>query len=286
MGQVGDIRKSSAGPTMPADMQQWIASQYTNSETNPIIRGGEVTGRADLAYQVAAGVGLVKTPAGSMVITWDGGQTKLITQPSTTRTDVIFVDGTGQVDVQPEGAFDESKVIILDKKSLPAGATATTRATGSHNLNYALAYGAQLGWLDMYIEPRPEGNTARKDRFDWCHLRFTAPTDRDIQVRIHQCLYGAHAVGTPATDWSQYGLGSMQYWLYVDDVLERQFEISYNRTTEAKLQFIDFEALRGDHRVRIERKHQFGADPIHFGSPNNLWQPGSAGIWDCGVSKW
>lgn len=287
MGQLGFSGAETAlGKTTPPDLRRIIAAQFVNSDKNPVLAGGEVTGRADRIYSYAAGVGILKTADGAVFLTWPAGVTAQVTQPTTARVDVIYVDNQGAVRVATEGAVNEAQVIVIDKMAAPAGMTATNQATRRVNRNYALPYGATLGWLSMFTETHSQGEAVNKNRIVWTTQRFQVPTDRLLQLRMHQTIYGSHTASAPSTDFAQYGVGSMKYWLYVDNVLMREFELGYSRIWEVRMHNVDFEVNAGEHTVRLERQHVWGtANPIYFGSANNIWQPSSVGIHDEGVSE-
>lgn len=284
MGQFGLDKSAAAGGTKPQHLQQIFAAQWHNSDSNPVIAGGEVSGRGDLRYNYAAGVGLVRTAHGVVYVTWDAGTTALLDQPSVTRTDVVYVDVTGGVFVGVEGAVNEANVCVIDRMVLPGGATATSAAVRARSRNFAMPFGAQLGWLAMFVDPRPQGEAVPRARQTWAQLDFWVPTDRACQIRMHQCVYGQHNAGAPSTDYTNAGIGAMKYWAYLDGQLYRSWEIGYSRIWEARIHNVDFDVTEGAHTLRVERQHVWGnAIPLNFGSAENVWQPASIGIHDEGV---
>lgn len=239
-----------------------------------------------MAYAYSAGVGVLAVPDGAVQISWPASTTAVVTTPSTPRTDVIYVDGQGLVRVAPEGQVNESAVIVIRKMRMPAGATATGQASPVGDRIFAMPYGANLGWLAMYIEPYYQAQPVNKNDHDWVELRFAVPTDRACQLRMHQCIYGTHDPGAAYTDFAGHSVGSMEYTMYVDNVIYRRWEIGYSRIWEAREHPIDFDVNEGAHTVRIRRRWAWGdPEPLHFGDPANIWQPGSAGIHDEGVRR-
>lgn len=283
LGAVGSVADGSA--TQPADHQQIIAAQYVNSHLGPIVKGGDVTGRGDLRYAVSPGVGLCPTTYGAVFVNWGAVNTALVTTPSAPRTDVIYADQKGNIHVATEGSVPTG-VCIIDKRRISAGATTTTNAASVWNKRYALPYGAQLGWLAMHVENYAQGEPVQVSRVIWTQKDFFVPTDRHVQLRMHQCIYGEHNASAPSTDFSQFGMGSMKYFLYLDGNLYREWEIGYSRVWEVKMHNVDMTVNAGTHTIRLERQKVWGvADPFYFGSPNNIWQPGSVGIHDEGVAE-
>lgn len=239
-----------------------------------------------MAYAYSAGVGILSVADGAVMISWPSATTAVVTTPSVARTDLIYVGADGLVRVGAEGTVNEAQAIVIRRMRMPAGATATGQAVPVGDRIFAMPYGANLGWLAMYIEPYYQGQPVNKADHDWVTLQFAVPTDRACQLRMHQCIYGNHNISTPYTDFGGHSVGSMEYTMFVDNVMIRRWEIGYDRRWEAREHPIDFNVNEGAHTVRIRRRWVWGdPEPMHFGDPSNIWQPGSAGIHDEGARE-
>lgn len=289
MGQYGWAGNETAlGKTSSADIRRIIAAQYVNTHRNPIIGGGEVSGRADMSYGYAAGVGLRAVADGAVILTWLAGVTALVTASPAARTDVIYCDADGAVRVAEQGTINESTVTVLRRMRTPAGMTATSQATPVGDRDFALPYGASLAWLNRLIDPLTHGTRIQTSRHVWRQLPFAVPTDRVCRFEMQQCILGEHNNSAPSTDFTQFGAASMMYWAYLDDVLIQYWELGYNRIAEVRPHHFIFEAAEGAHTFRIERAKQWGtADPLAFGEMGGGggWQPASVGIRDEGIAE-
>lgn len=237
-----------------------------------------------MAYAYTAGVGVMSVGDGAVMLTWPAGQTALVGPSPIPRTDIVYCGNDGAIRVAAQGSVNENQVIVLRRMRTPAGMTATSQAVPLGDRIFAMPYGAQLGWLAMYIEPYWQGQPVNKNHIDWVTLDFEVPTDRACQIRMHQCIYGEHNPAAPSTNFAEYAVGSMEYEAYLDNVLFRKWEIGYSRIWEAREHPVDFDATEGRHTLKVRRRHAWGsATPLHFGSPENIWQPGSCGIHDEGI---
>lgn len=188
MGQLGAAADSNGAKTTPEVAQQVIAAQYVNSDKSPVVSGGAVTGTSTLAYHVAAGVGLVRTAAGAVYAAWAETDTALTTPPAGTETaiDVIYVDADGLVHIARDGS-QPAGVCILDKRTVPAGVTATTATSSAWKRSWAETYGSSQGTLAFVRDPAPSGRWAPGS---WTYdLYFTTTETRDVTYTVLQCLY-------------------------------------------------------------------------------------------------
>lgn len=297
MNKLANINGIALGGTTPETLQQILAAQYVNTHTNPIVGGGFVTGTSGRTYNVSAGVGLMKTGAGAMMLTWGAGPTKLVDVPSTTRTDVVVIDASGQIDVKVESSFDESKYIVLDRRILPAGATATSRSTSDKRRNYALPASGSLAWFAASVEylsgvvPRPTQPGQAPSLMGGAPLRFWTPTDRFIDIYVEQAIYGRTRDdnGTPywpESDARSLGMGWMVYEVLLDGALLCTEEIGYNAGLgrHAFRQW-SVPVSQGDHEVRVQRVDSFGREPMFFSDAGRKRAPGFVGVRDAGVQQ-
>lgn len=275
MGQFGAAKTDIAGGTTPEVLQQTIAAQWVNSSRNPVVGGGTVTTRGDLRYNFAAGVGLIKTAAGAKYVTWNAGMTALVTQPSTTRTDVIFVRANGQIDVAVEGTVNESTVCVLDKMVLDAGATQTSgRSRRAHNKAWALPYGGTLGFLAAYQEFR-QGRVPVSETM-W-QGQFAVPTDRWVNFELQQ---GIHA------ELSQNATGTIRYAVELDNALISTVDMpAFPHRIASQHTMHAARVDAGVHTLRVRRAGQAGPPMFFFGGGAERLTPGFVGVIDMGVAE-
>lgn len=275
MGQFGADKTDIAGGTTPEVLQQSIAAQWVNSSRNPVVGGGTVTTRGDLRYNVAAGVGLIKTAAGAKYVTWNAGMTALVAQPSTARTDVIFVRANGQVDVAAEGTVNESTVCVLDKLVLDAGATQTSgRSRRAYNRLWALPYGGTLGFLAAYQEWRLGGVPTPETMWQG---RFAVPTDRLVNIDLQ---HGVHA------DLDQSALGSVRYTVHLDSQLVKTVDLpAFPHYASPQHRIHAVRVTAGVHELRVRRIGKAGPSLSFHGGGSEMLEGGFVGVLDIGVAE-
>lgn len=287
MGQVGYAgNETPLGKTSSADFRRFLAALWVNTDTNPVLYGGEVSGRPDRAYAYSAGVGAIKVGDGSVVLTWAAGQTSLVAQPTTPRTDVVYVGADGAVRVGTEGVVNESNVVVLRRMAAPAGMTATTQATRKGGRNFALPYGASLGWLGSWLHIY-QGQVSQSQTWSTLtSIPFSVPTDRIVDIEVHQSIFGEIDYGWPETDARKLGVGAMHYRAFVDNVHIRSFEIQFTRYRAVSNHTIHFhQVAEGNHILRVERRWTgVGAYPWYFGGGADLEEGNFIGIKDQGVA--
>lgn len=275
MGQWGHDRSHKAGGTSPEVMQQCIDAMYYNARSNPVVKGGHASGRGDLKYAFAGGVGIIRTGAGAMMVTWPAGVTELVTQPSVDRVDVIYVDDSGQVGVSPEGQVTESAVCILDKMRLPAGSTATSRASRAVNRRYALPYGSSLGWLLGYGEIQP--GVAVPTSAQMYQGKFWVPTDRWVDIHVDHAIFHR---GGPTE------IGYVRYEIHLDGSLIHTFELPYHAGYLPE--YFTMKRLHvseGEHTLLVRRINRVGPDAWFFGGGSEKLAGGFVGVEDKGVAE-
>lgn len=217
-----------------------------------MMKGGKVSGRSDMSYAYEAGVGVMQVGDGAVVITWPAGNTALVATPSTARTDVIYASADGGVRVGTEGVVNEATAIVLDRMAAPAGMTATTQATRVRSRNFAVPYGASLGYIMGYQEwrngPVPQAETMFTGGF-W------VPTDSWIDLHVNQAIY------TEVTG----GQGWVHYRVEMDGEHFADFELAYLRGlvhSEKLLRRIPVN--EGSHTVKVSRLWWTGDQPRFF----------------------
>lgn len=282
MGQFGLAKQpDGSNGTTPEVLQAVNGALWENTEYAPMLRGGEVSGRTDMSYDYTAGVGLKPTPFGAIYVTWQAGQTALVSSPAAARFDIIWADEFG-VHVSTEGS-QPSSAVILGRRRLPASATSTNASTSVYSRDWALPYGSKLGWLAEAEESWTYGTPAIQNEITWGALSFYVPTDRNVSIKLLQALYAEHQDTQPDT-WDR--LGVMRYKLFVDNTFNRTVEIEYNRTYDiAERNLHLFGLAKGQHTIHFLRKKQWGAPPIHFGAGNEGYQKGFVGVMDEGLHQ-
>ena len=262
MAQYGLAADSQGVKTAPETVQQVNGAQWTNSDDCPVVDGGVVSGRADLAYSYTAGVGLIKTSAGAYYVTWEAGTTGLVTAPTSgTATDWIYVDADGVVRVKR--GSKPSGVCILDARTVPAGATATTATTSTYDRVWAISRGQGPQKLAEYIDTASNGQAAAEGPFDWATLAFVLPYDYDLRVQIDSNL-AVRGAATLDNNVYTNPIGSSLYTLYLDGVQMDTREMAYSRIYELKQTTIYLPGVTaGRHTIKVVRQHLWGATGEH-----------------------
>lgn len=260
-GQYGLAADSHGVRTAPETLQQVIAAEYGNAADCPVVLGGQVTGRADMRYEYTAGVGLIKTAAGAYFVTWDAGQTGIVDSvTSGTATDTLYVDRDGLVNVTREQA--PANVCVLDRRSVPAGATATSDTSSIHTRKWALSRGQGEVKLAEHVDPSTSGE-AHSPRFLWATLAFSIAYAYDLRVVIDQALTTRGSAGL-APGNNALEAGSCRYTVELDGAEIDSREIMYTRVWELKQTTIYVPNVRaGSHMLRIYRQHQWGSEAEH-----------------------
>ena len=261
MAQYGQAADSSGLRTTPETVQRIIAAEYANAADCPVVAGGMITGQADMAYKVGAGVGLVATAAGACYVAWPDTVTALTTAPPTgTTTDAIYVDADGQVNVARGEA--PAGTCVLDKRSVPAGATGTTATNSISTRRWALPRGQGPIKIAEHVDPSTSGD-AHSPRFLWASLGFSTPYAYDLRVVIDQALTTRGSAGL-APGNNALEAGSCRYTVELDGAEIDSREIMYTRVWELRQTTIYVPNVRaGSHMLRIYRQHQWGSEAEH-----------------------
>lgn len=263
MAQYGQAADSGGVKTAPETVQQVIAALYSNATDCPVLAGGSVTGRADMAYQVSAGVGLVQSAAGACYVTWDAQQTGLTTPPpSGSATDCIYVDADGVV--RMTRGTPPAGVCVLDKRTVPAAATSTTGTTSVHNRVWALSRGQGPTKIAEYMDPTVSG-WARSERFKWATAGFATAYDYDLRIVVdwNLAVRNAGELGGP----EQNPVGSFGLDLYLDGQKVGFRELEYTRIfMQRSTTFYLPDVPAGPHTIEAYRWHFFGLEALHHGN--------------------
>lgn len=282
MGQFG--LDDLLSPTQPEDMQRVIQAMYPTASQGPIMIGGGVAGRTDMAYGFTGGAGIVGTAHGGVIVTWLAGQTAPVTQPAVSRLDTIYVGLDGAVRVA-QGVAPPAGSCVLDKMRLQAGATQTVAATHEWDKNYAMPYGGSEGYLAMDVQPLTNAPVERAWR-TFSTLDFTVRTDRHIDVLVRQAITAYPAAGLPDSDMRSLAPGSMLYAFNLDGVLMQSMEVPYDRRWTAQHTGLRaWKVQAGRHQIKIDRMCTWGSDPVRFGGGVDKFVGEWAAVFDCGVAE-
>lgn len=280
MAQWGKAAETAGARTTPETMQQIIAGDYSNSGASPVIGGYTVTGRADLAFDVAAGTGVCATAAGAVKVASSATTTSLITPPASgTQNWLVYSDSDGHVLVGIEGSVP-TPYLTIARYPVPAGCKATSSLTNTWNTNYALAYGSRLPRLAYWQENAGGGMAAATEMV--ATAPFYVPTDRTVQISIRQELY------SKPTNSSDLGSGSVLWQISLDGGAQTgKVELPVDR--RRIVQPFDWVIVvqKGSHSIVVNRSNLWpGGDfgVYHFGQQDG-YVPGSYSVYDLGVAE-
>lgn len=273
--------------TTTADMQRIIASMYRNAG---IVDGTDVTGTATMSYDIQAGAVVLDTGEDLAVLV-PVPATNIPTDPAPatgSRTDTIYVkqnflsggdpDNLSFVGVTSGAAPTNS--IVLDRRTVPAGATATTATTSIHNRKFALPIGGSLG--TQFFETTTSGRHFTETVTRGAGEIF-CPTDRDVDFRFLTTIVGVNEDGS-VSDGAN--VGSVHYKLFIDGVHVRTFERAYDKWSETK-QFSYLARLsEGEHTFHYTVGKASGSLwwQVQYGGPNK-WPGDVLHVLDIGVSN-
>lgn len=264
MPQYGLATDSLGVYTSPETLQRVIDSLYVNADDYPMLKGGVVTGRNDLAFNVSAGVGLCPTGDGAHYVVWDDVQTNLITTPSTATVYEIYADHDGAVYAARQGSRP-SDTCLIDRGVIPANAANTMGWSSSLDRHYAMPYGASYGTL-ANIWNNQTGDVA--NNYSW-NMVFQCEQDRQIRFEMVQQIWAnVYDTNGNAQDTNLH-FGSMEYKVTLDSGTPTIIELEWNRIRQARFHTIDWgEVAAGTHTVQINqtRKWDNGGTPVHFGN--------------------
>ena len=261
-GQFGLVRSttSSADGTTPEDIQRMFAGLILNVASSPLLYGGEVTGRADLRYNFAAGAGVKAQGAGGVLYTWPAGTTGYTTAPASgSAVDTIYVtDYTGPKLVRgaaPAGA------IVLGQRTVTAGQTATTSTTATGNRIMAVS-GATRGGRLMEWRSGPPGSLTKLP------TALTSLVTQTIYVPVAGTLRGELTANLTSDDGnSGYDLlpGSVKFFMKFDGVEVWNREVGYDSRWAQTISHMRMDNVAtGSHTVQILRQQQWLAEAWAF----------------------
>lgn len=192
---------SNGSGVTPEVHRMIIAAQWPNKG---VIDGLGVSGRSDLRYNVAAGVAVCSKGAadGNTLAYWPGGQTEAVHagDASNPRIDLVWItahnpkagDADNQVVVgvtqgtpaaNPVAPKLPAGCTLLRSMRVPANTTATSSATATDSVNYAVPYSASLGKIAYQLAT---GTHSIYEDYAWHQevaVSFTLPSKRHITIK-------------------------------------------------------------------------------------------------------
>lgn len=220
--------------TTTADMQRIIAATYAS---DGIVDGTDVSGTSTMNYSIQAGAVVLNTGT-DMAVLVPVAATTIPTEPAPatgSRTDTIYVrqmfptagdpDNSSFVGVTSGTAPTNS--YIIDRRTVPAGVTATTATTSIHNRKFALTIGGSLG--TRFFETITSGRHTTEEVTRGAGA-IVCPTDRDVDFRFLSTISAVNADGTVTPG----STGSVRYKLFIDGEHVRTFERVFDTFWETK----------------------------------------------------
>lgn len=271
---IGLAPDGSGNGTKPVDMQRWIWSLY-RVDTAQIARGLEVSGRSNMTYAFNSGVIIIPTGAQrAIAVPVDGGTVPTAAAPSSgTRTDYIYVGQDGAVKV---GTSQPEDTALLDKRTVPAGITATTATTSLlGNRKYAPLFGSSMGRLAYWSQSDADLTKQTDARKRMCALTFTIDSDR----RVDMGLQVSYEMARNANSGPDVGKTASFLWeIWIDGVHRRSVEIAVESFADTKQNRVTWDMLAGTHTVELYRTRRL----IGTSDPTNdfpVYRHGGAHKW-------
>lgn len=238
--------------TTTEEMQRMIAADY---RTSGIVDGCKVSGTSGMSYSISAGAVIIDTGADMAIKVAVNPQTVPTTAAPATgsRTDTIYVhqefptaeDPTADSYVAVTSGTVPANSIVIDRRNVTAGTTATTATTSVHNRKFALPIGGSLGRLHSFTDTNesPHSETAKLTRGAG---RFYVPTDRDVEFNMVSTVSMSDANGfTP----DQYWFASLRYQFYIDGQMVKTWERQYSRIWDSQQFSFLYALAEGAHDV-------------------------------------
>ena len=194
------VQQNGTVGTTAAELRKMLAYKWASTG---IVGGLAVTGRSNLAYNVAAGMAICSKGAsdGYTEAFYPGGQTPAVAanSGSNPRLDAVWVTShdvtqgdednlvtvgvtQGTPAASPAAPQIPSYATLLALMLVPAGATKTSSATVSAKGASAIPYGASLGILLEGRDTRSQ-EVLPANEYNYMAGSFTLPTSRIVDVK-------------------------------------------------------------------------------------------------------
>lgn len=229
--------------TESADIRRITDALYTPG----VIKGGVVTTRTDMNYDISLGVGCVEMSEGenvlipipaATILTADGGVADRVdyvyvkqNDPATDATSAVTPHIQNTPDLPPGS-------VLLGKFNVPANATSTNAANVVGNVDYSIPYGTSGHslWYKRITHNGPMTQIA-----DNVSGTFFLPTDRAVEFTVLSTL---DKVGDPASLYFRLFIDGIQTIILPTGVLSNWYTAHYMAYT--------FALDAGEHTIRIE----------------------------------
>ena len=253
--------------TSPVDMQQWLWSLY-RSNVPSIARGGVVSGTSTMAYDVAPAALIIPQGDSRRIV----AITDRVTVPTTaapssgSRVDIIYAGSDGAVKVGPELPRHN---VMLDRRVVPAGITATTATTSTlGDRRFAPLVGASMGRLISWEESIGHGYHFPAAQTTVMRKTITLEEDRLIDWRFFQTI--ALQDGKDG-EWA-----SMKWDLLIDGNVQRSWEMKVENIAETKYFNMNSALTAGTHTVELRRavRRDINKALIYYKGASGNW-PGT-----------
>lgn len=271
---------SNGNGVTPEVHRQIIAAQWQNTG---VVDGLDVSGRNDLAYNVAAGVAVCSRGSadGKTLAYWPGGKTAAVSagDPSNPRIDVIWItahnlkfkDADNQVVVgvtqgtpsaNPVAPSVPAGCTRLMSMRMPSGASSTQSATMTDTQDYATPYGANLGILSRIAENKDlqaSSNPAYTAPF--LIGTFKMPTDRNLLLTMYAC------VSTPSKNGAK-GVATVRF--IVDGKTYTTRKVEYTDSWVTHECTCSLQLAKGSHTIGVAMFNEQGSGYVtHYGAKDN-----------------
>lgn len=283
--------------TTTQDMQRIIAAEY---RTAGIIDGCDITTGSTMAYTISAGAVVLDT-GHDMAVKVPVAQQTIPTTPAPatgTRTDTIYVRQNFPTEANPDNSSfvgvtsgaAPSNTVVIDRRTVPAGATGTSATTSVHNRKFALPIGGSLGRQHLAIDT---GGTVFTPTSKVTRGAGTiyVPTDRDLEFNMISTVSMSDANGsTPDQYWNC----SVLYKFYVDGELVKSWERMISRIWDSQQFSFVYAMPEGQHSVHYTVEGRYF--PEWTGAAYRFWTVREGGtnkfsgdqfrVYDRGVIHW
>lgn len=243
-----------------------------------VVTGLAVQGTDSLAYQVSAGVAVVKrTPSdGATEAYFDGGRTPDVeaNQSANPRIDCVWImshdhmlgDADNHVVVgvtQGTAAASPSKpvppagVTVLAYMQVPASSTTLQSATRVGDVDYATPYGVAIGRLGT--SQVKQDTTITTTEREYCRMSVNLPTDRTLQFVVLVCATAAGLSGV--NDVSK--TAEVRGRVHIDGRPNGEmFNMAFRGCAESKPFVVTIPVAKGAHTVSVKLKRAGGVDAV------------------------
>lgn len=259
--------------TSSADIRNITAGLFTPG----VISGAKVsTSASTMQYIVSAGVIAVKIAEEEVVLAPVKASTVSTTAPASgSRTDIIYaqqsvasVEGSVEVVVRV-GTTLPARSVMLGSRVVKAGILNTNASIVTGNITYSVPYGASMGILHQYRDPR--NGIINHSRTVVNTKSLTLPTDRLIRVSI-----GSNMSARDAGRWDASKACTVGYDVMIDGAYRSHFGTPTLDKSWGTYSFSDVYALsQGTHTFKFEmlRSDGPGFPVAHYGSgwQGTLW---------------